>query len=107
MTVRQRLPNRRPSDTVKIRSVHQDRTLHLTLGYYPRTFKLGELFIHGAKVGSHMDAMLSEFATLLSIALQHGMPLEDFAANVQREPDGRPCSVLGEITDSIMAEMQR
>lgn len=100
---RQRLTDRRPADTIKIRSVHQDRTLHLTLGYYPDS-RLGELFVHGAKVGSHMDAMLSEFATLLSIALQHGMPLQDFAANLQREPDGRPCTVLGEITDALMAE---
>ncbi len=103
--MRARLPDRRPADTIKIRSVHQSRTLHLTLGYYPDTSRVGELFVHGAKVGSHMDAMLSEFATLLSIALQEGMELKTFAANVQREPDGRPSSVFGEIIDAILAEV--
>ena len=103
--MRTRLPARRPADTIRLRSVHQDRTLHLTLGYYPGSFKLGELFVHGAKVGSHMETMLAEFATLLSIALQHGMNLKDFAANIQREPDGRPSSVLGEVVDAVMAEV--
>ena len=102
--MRQRLPDRRRSETQTIESRHQGgRKLHITTGFY-EDGTLGELFIHGAKIGSHMDALLAEVSALFSIALQHGMTLEEFASNVQREPGGQPCTVLGEIVGSIAAE---
>lgn len=87
-----------------IESRHQGgRKIHLTTGFYGDG-KLGELFVHGAKIGSHSDMALAEFGALLSIALQRGMPLEEFAGNVQREPDGSPCTTFGEIIDAISAK---
>lgn len=101
--MRERLPDRRPSETVTIQSRHQGgRKLHLTTGFY-EDGRLGELFVHGAKIGSHTDMMLAEVGALLSIALQHGMPLEEFATNVQRETDGKPATTVGEIIDALAA----
>ena len=97
---RKPLPTRRESDTRKIRSVHLDKAVHITTS----EFRLGiaEVFVNGAKIGSDMEGMMREWATLLSTALQYGMPLSAYAPNVQREPNGEPSTVFGEIVDELV-----
>ncbi len=46
-----------------------------------------ELFLNGAKEGSQFDAMLSDAATSISIALQFGVPPAALAKSVGRAPN--------------------
>ena len=69
-------------------------------GYYVKSYlitgefedkSLGEVFINPDKEGSFVSGTLDGFALLLSIALQHGIPLEDIAAKFLHsrfEPSG-------------------
>jgi hypothetical protein len=53
--------------------------------------RLGEVFVHFGKHGSLGNALLSSFSELLSLALAHGMPLEEFVrtfVNSRFEPAG-------------------
>lgn len=104
---RKRLPDRRPGDRWRFKSAALgNRTVHVGEGYYPESYparrELGEIFIAGPKIGSAMDSMIKEWATLLSVGLQYGMPLKEYADNVQRDPSGRPLTVFGEIVDELM-----
>ena len=60
---RQRLPDRRPSMTTVL--VHNDRSYSVTIGFDVANDRVGEVFTHGAKVGSGMDAMLDALLTLV------------------------------------------
>ena len=52
---RERLPDRRPSVTMEL--VHDWRTYSVTMGFDINRNRIGEVFTHGAKVGSMMDAI--------------------------------------------------
>ena len=60
------------------------------MGLYP-TGQPGEIFIKMAKEGSTVSGMMDSFATAISLALQHGVPLrvlcEKFA-HTRFEPSG-------------------
>jgi hypothetical protein len=63
---------------------------YVNTGEYPDG-GLGEVFITPDKEGSFAKGVLDGFALLLSIALQHGISLEDIAAkylNMRFEPSG-------------------
>lgn len=100
--VRRTLPTRRRHTTLKI--VSRVRNAHsVYIGYWRfDDGPLGEVFISGGKSGSHMDALQREIATMISIALQYGIPLKELADNVQREPDGKPETVIGEVLDALV-----
>jgi ribonucleoside-diphosphate reductase alpha chain len=60
------------------------------VGLYPNG-KPGELFITMAKEGSTVSGLMDSFALAVSIALQHGVPLELFCekfAHTRFEPSG-------------------
>ena len=50
---RQRLPNRRPNETVDV--THDGRTYAITIGFDPATGEVREIFANDAKTGSAMD----------------------------------------------------
>ena len=52
---------------------------YLRCGVY-QDGSLGEIFIKMSKTGSNISGLMDSFATAISIALQHGVPLEDLAA---------------------------
>src|SRR3974390_1509460 len=63
---------------------------YITVGLYPNG-QPGEIFIRMAKEGSTVSGMMDSFATAISLALQHGVPLrvlcEKFA-HTRFEPSG-------------------
>ena len=102
---RQRLPNRRPSVTTKL--VHDCRSYAVTLGFDADTGRVGEIFTHGAKVGSAMDGILDDACIALSLLLQHGVEPTAFAASMGRLGDGKtPASIIGALADLIAREAQ-
>ena len=82
---RARLPNRRPSETETLELGGQ--RFEVCVGFDPETDEPREVFLNGGKEGSDFDAMLSDAATVISVALQHGVPLAELAKSVGRAPE--------------------
>lgn len=72
--VRKKLPQDRPSDTHAV--TISGSSLYLTVGKDPETLEPKELFIRISKYGATVGGLLDSYATLLSKALQYGLPLE-------------------------------
>ena len=86
--VRHRLPGERASVTHKFGLGGHEG--YITVGLYPNGSP-GEIFIRMAKEGSTVSGLMDSFATAISLALQHGVPLrvlcEKFA-HTRFEPSG-------------------
>jgi len=86
--VRHRLPEERASLTHKFSIAGHEG--YITVGLYPNG-KPGEIFIRMAKEGSTVSGLMDSFATAISLALQHGVPLKvlvDKFAHTRFEPSG-------------------
>ncbi|MGA2351823.1 MAG: vitamin B12-dependent ribonucleotide reductase, partial [Terracidiphilus sp.] len=86
--VRHRLPDERASVTHKFAIAGHEG--YVTVGLYP-TGQVGEIFIKMAKEGSTVSGLMDAFATSISIALQHGVPLKVLCekfAHTRFEPSG-------------------
>jgi ribonucleoside-diphosphate reductase alpha chain len=86
--VRRRLPQDRVSMTHKFEVAGHEG--YLTMGYYDNGSP-GEIFIRMAKEGSTISGLMDSFATAISLALQHGVPLKLFCdkfSYTRFEPSG-------------------
>jgi ribonucleoside-diphosphate reductase alpha chain len=86
--VRKRLPTTRKSLTHRF--VIGEHRGYVTVGLYEDGTP-GEVFIRMAKVGSTTAGLLDAVAILMSIALQHGVPLLDITRKLARtsyQPSG-------------------
>lgn len=86
--VRHRLPAERASVTHKFSIAGHEG--YITVGLYPNGCP-GEIFIRMAKEGSTVSGLMDSFATAISLALQHGVPLRVLAekfAHTRFEPSG-------------------
>src|SRR4051812_14169291 len=99
-TDRRALPQRRYAETFEMRHGDQRTTFAITVGRYADG-SIGEVFISGAKAGSEVEAVARDGAVLLSLAIQHGVPLATMAAAITREGDGRASTVVGAVLDRL------
>ena len=86
--IRHRLPEERASITHKFSIAGHEG--YITVGLYP-SGQPGEIFIKMAKEGSTVSGMMDAFATSVSLALQHGVPLKVLCekfAHTRFEPSG-------------------
>jgi ribonucleoside-diphosphate reductase alpha chain len=86
--VRHRLPSERASVTHKFSIAGHEG--YITVGLYPNG-QPGEIFIRMAKEGSTVSGLMDSFATAISLALQHGVPLKVLCekfAHTRFEPSG-------------------
>ena len=86
--VRHRLQDERASITHKFAIAGHEG--YVTVGLYPNG-QVGEIFIKMAKEGSTVSGLMDAFATSISIALQHGVPLKVLCekfAHTRFEPSG-------------------
>jgi ribonucleoside-diphosphate reductase alpha chain len=86
--VRHRLPAERASITHKFGIGGHEG--YITVGLYPNGAP-GEIFIRMAKEGSTISGLMDSFATAISMALQHGVPLKVLVekfAHTRFEPSG-------------------
>jgi ribonucleoside-diphosphate reductase alpha chain len=86
--VRHRLPAERASVTHKFGLGGHEG--YITVGLYP-SGQPGEIFIRMAKEGSTVSGLMDSFATAISLALQHGVPLKVLCekfAHTRFEPSG-------------------
>jgi hypothetical protein len=67
---------------------------YLTVGFYPNG-QPGEIFIRMAKAGSTIAGLMECFGTVVSVSLQHGVPLKvlcDKLSHTRFEPSGWPAT---------------
>ncbi len=86
--VRNRLPKKRPSETVSFSVGGAEG--YLTASSYPDD-GLGEVFLKMSKQGSTLAGVMDAFSIAISIGLQYGVPLETFVSkftNMRFEPAG-------------------
>jgi ribonucleoside-diphosphate reductase alpha chain len=86
--VRHHLPGERASLTHKFAIAGHEG--YITVGLYPNG-QPGEIFIRMAKEGSTVSGLMDSFATAVSLALQHGVPLKVLCekfAHSRFEPSG-------------------
>ena len=109
-SVKEKLPPRRNSQTVKVKI--GGVSVYLTTGEY-HDGRLGKIFIDVEKQGSLARAMMNSFAISISKGLQHGIPLEEYAAEFlfyRFEPGGMveghdQISTCSSILDFIFREL--
>jgi hypothetical protein len=97
-TRRQRLPNRRPSETFALQC---NGLSYLASISRFADGRLAEIFLTNSKAGSHSDAAAKDSAVVCSIALQHGVPVEVLRHALLRDSRGRASSPLGAALDII------
>jgi len=95
---RRKLPQRRASETFTVRFWNQP--FAVTVGFYPDG-TVGEVFISGPKSGQDALSIACDAAILLSLGLQHGVPIATIRRAVTRGSLGEPASVLGAIVDAL------
>ncbi len=110
---RTRLPDRRQCHIETLEVAGQRFTA--CIGFDPETGQSRELFLDGGKQGSQVDALLSDAATVISIALQYGVPPAALVKSVGRLPglpvtpveldhpatDHQPASAIGAALDLL------
>jgi hypothetical protein len=103
------LPQRRPTYTFDI---HDDGgRVDLTVAYSifeaPGTLPphtVAEIFLTSRKIGSGTEAIARDAAILLSLAVQHGCPLDTIMHALTRNQDGSPQSLMGRVVDRVIKE---
>ncbi len=99
---RERLPTRRPNQTTDM--VYDGTRYAVTVGFHPGTGEAREIFTHGARVGSNMDAILDDACILLSLLLQHRVDPAALARSMGRlGKGGQAASVIGALADLLAA----
>ena len=101
MTRRTLLPARRLADTLNFQWGNGEHSL--TVGYFDDR-QPAEVFInlHSATCGSELEAVARDGAILVSLALQHGCPLETIRGALTRTLAGEPRTVIGSAVDTII-----
>lgn len=107
MTERRILPQRRFNETIDLRHRTEtgDVAYAVTVGFAeiaPPFLTPLEVFISAPKVGSATEGIARDGAVLLSLALQHGVPLATIQGAITRDASGAPSSAIGAVVDLLM-----
>jgi hypothetical protein len=72
----------------------------VTVGFYADGTP-GEIFVDAGKTGQDIQCTARDAAVVLSLALQHGTPIEAIQRAVTRSDSGAAASLLGAIVDRL------
>ena len=97
---RVRLPDRRAAETVALE--HGGTRFMVTIGFYPEG-RPGEVFTHGIRTGSGLDALLADACVVVSCLIQHGVELRKLAGSMGRLGSTEPASIIGAVIDLVAA----
>jgi hypothetical protein len=100
MTVRERLPNRRASETFELTVA--DLRYTCTVSRYSDG-RIAEIFLTNHKSNSAADVGARDAAIAFSFAVQHGADPETIRLALCRDSRGRPSGLLGAALD-LLAE---
>ncbi len=98
MSERQRLPNRRLSETFELEVAGLRYTC--TVGRFDDG-RIGELFLNNHKSNSSADSNARDSAIAASLALQFGCPLDTLRRALLRDAHGNASTPLGCALDAI------
>ena len=101
MTERERLPNRRRNETINF--VFGGVSYSVTVGYFD-DHRPAEIFVDGAKIGSHLASLLDDCCIMCSILLQYGATPAQVALSMGRTGDSEPSSILGVIANLLATQ---
>ena len=97
--MRQELENRRKAFAFNIFDSN-GTAYRLTTSFNNSEVK--EVWINGGgKVGTERHDTLTEMGRIISVALQHGVPLEELKSCATYHSDGRPATIIGEVFNAI------
>lgn len=103
---RERPENRRASETVSF-EVNRDGVPPIaytaTISFFPDG-RVADLFLRAGKAGNDLSIQANETALAVSMALQHGTPLETIRKAMPRTNDGRPEGAIGTLLDLLVEE---
>jgi hypothetical protein len=98
MTVRERLPNRRASESFTFEL--DGLRFTATVSRFPDG-RIGELFLNNHKAGNQADTSARDAAILLSFALQYGAEIEAIRRALCRDSQGRALGTIGAALDLL------
>jgi hypothetical protein len=93
-----RLPNRRPAETQEFN--RDGINIKMTVGFKP-TGEIEEIFLNADRSNSMLDVLMSDAAIIASIALRHGVSLDDITHALKRDIFGIASSPIGAALDRI------
>lgn len=92
MSARKSLPSRRGTNTFTF--VHDGVKYHAGVGRFGDG-RIAELFLNGGKAGSAVNTMSRDAAVVVSLALQHEIPLENIRSALAKLDDNSPAGPVG------------
>jgi hypothetical protein len=96
--MRRILPQRRRAETFDL--VFRNQAVIVSAGFHIEG-ELGEVFISAGKSGADLQNIANDAAVVISLALQHGVPVAAIQHAVTRYNDGSPASILGAVVDRL------
>lgn len=104
--MREKLPVRREADVIEF--LHRlpggsGQRVLATIGRLPDG-RIAEIFLDPPKLSNDAANLYRDMALLISIALQHGIEIEEMRSAVGRAEDGTPHSIAGSALDILAAE---
>ena len=99
--MRQTLPQRRLCHTFQLE--YYGTKFDVSVGLFDDG-RPAEAFVTGSKAGSEVQALSRDGAILLSLALQHGCPIDIIKGALTRTSQGAPQSFIGAMVDRIIEE---
>lgn len=97
---REPLPPRRASETFELSFGGLAVPYTITTGFYDDG-RIGDIFINGGKSGEAVEAIARDSAVVISMALQHGVPIETIAHAITRNARNEPQTIVGAIIDVL------
>lgn len=98
--MRTQLPPRRQSEIINFD--HDGITFKGQVSYGPHWQPL-EVFLDGGKSGTAVQNVSRDSAVAVSLALQHGAPLETLRLSMTRNDDGSAAGPLGKLLDLVVS----
>ena len=98
--MRRVLPQRRAAEISDLRFGNKNFTI--TIGRFGDGAP-AEVFVDVAKSGTDLAAIARDAAVVLSLALQHGTPIETIRHAVTRSGSGEAASIIGATVDQLTA----
>jgi hypothetical protein len=77
---------------------HNGSRFTVTIGFYPDG-RPGEVFTHGIRSGSNLDALLADACVVVSCLIQHGVEPREIASSMGRLGNAEPASIIGAVID--------
>jgi ribonucleoside-diphosphate reductase alpha chain len=102
--IRNSLPNRRSS--INLAFTHGRMQYHGSASFHSDG-SVGEVFLSAGKPGSEVEAVARDCAVMVSLALQHGTPIDVMRRAVTRLDDGTAAGPMGVLLDHLAEGLGR